>query len=557
MAGAATAAYSADVLTSSATVDGHHQQWEYAVPTRQDSFNHRSKSRSSHDSNSRRKSRDRTSKGSRSSSMSRQAYVNDWNSARGRRDASLNRRTSESGSWRDVYGQETANWSAGNVGDSVDSHYNGHPEKDDMDTNDENWIHRDKLARIESEELQQAAILLQRRAGVESRTGRGKSHELHHKGGFGSSTSTPAVTEQSEPWPNLHVDQGEHTSSSGPDGDGNYDIEDERQNWDLRRPEEIAADKMDDGGSYFYYNPALRKSSSRIPISTASPAPISPDHFGRESRKQRSRAPTNGDDDSSVTKVRRASEPTAAETASASTPTGGSRPVSRGTPTGQNASAKKTPRGTSGSSNRKTSAPPTTRKTTPRSRAVSGNGGSGQRPTTRSGETRPTTSVNRPEGDPPWLATMYKPDPRIPPDQQILPTHARKMQQEQWEKEGRTTTTYDRDFTPLAVRPDEQSSNNDKPEKEEPKPEEKPEEVPEEKKEEQKEPSGQKAAEWPLGSPKNEGPNNKPGVSTGYSTIPKVRETPAPGLSPNWDPPVVTAQPPPEKEKGCGCCIVM
>lgn len=36
MAGAATAAYSADVLTSSGTADGHHHQWEYAVPTRQD-----------------------------------------------------------------------------------------------------------------------------------------------------------------------------------------------------------------------------------------------------------------------------------------------------------------------------------------------------------------------------------------------------------------------------------------------------------------------------------------------------------------------------------------
>lgn len=35
MAGAATAAYSADVLTSSGSVDGH-RPWEYAVPARQD-----------------------------------------------------------------------------------------------------------------------------------------------------------------------------------------------------------------------------------------------------------------------------------------------------------------------------------------------------------------------------------------------------------------------------------------------------------------------------------------------------------------------------------------
>ena len=29
---------------------------------------------------------------------------------------------------------------------------------------------------------------------------------------------------------------------------------------------------------------------------------------------------------------------------------------------------------------------------------------------------------------------MFKPDPRLPPDQQLLPTHAKKLQQEQWEK---------------------------------------------------------------------------------------------------------------------------
>jgi len=40
---------------------------------------------------------------------------------------------------------------------------------------------------------------------------------------------------------------------------------------------------------------------------------------------------------------------------------------------------------------------------------------------------RPHTPVNRPEGDAPWLATMFKPDPLLPPDQQMLPTHAKKL----------------------------------------------------------------------------------------------------------------------------------
>ena len=41
---------------------------------------------------------------------------------------------------------------------------------------------------------------------------------------------------------------------------------------------------------------------------------------------------------------------------------------------------------------------------------------------------------------------MYKPDPRLPPDQQIIPTHAKRMQQEQWESEGRVGSMYDTDF---------------------------------------------------------------------------------------------------------------
>lgn len=68
-----------------------------------------------------------------------------------------------------------------------------------------------------------------------------------------------------------------------------------------------------------------------------------------------------------------------------------------------------------------------------------------KRPGTSGGVSRPTTA-HRPEGEAPWLATMYKPDPRLPPDQQIIPTHAKRIQQEQWENEGRVGSMYDRDF---------------------------------------------------------------------------------------------------------------
>lgn len=131
---------------------------------------------------------------------------------------------------------------------------------------------------------------------------------------------------------------------------------------------------------------------------------------------------------------------------------------------------------------------------------------------------------------------MYKPDPRLPPDQQMLPTLAKKMQQEQWQKEGRSPTTYDRNFEPLAVHP------NDVPP------------VPP-KAEEPAEPEPP-VVEKPK-SPEPVPP--RPNTSTGYSTMPKVQDTPPLGLTPNpnWNPPVVSAQDRPKKEKGCGCCIVM
>ena len=389
--------------------------------------------------------------------------------------------------------------------------------------NSENWIHRDKLAKIESEELHQATILFQRRIRAESKSsaGHGRSHDSQQSAVHAVTATSPSV-ERSEPWPELREEsQREDDRLDG--------VDDERKHWDLRRPEEIAADEA---AASFYSHPGLRKSASRIPISTASPVPLMP---GRDSRGPRSRAATDELADDRNGRGRRASESAAAE-AETTTPSPDNRPGSRGFTTTQNTPAKKTPVKASGSTARKTSAPPTNRKaSTPRSRAVSSN--NTQRPMTRGNESRPPTAVNRPEGDPPWLATMYKPDPRLPPDQQILPTLAKKMQQEQWEKEGRTPTTYDRDFAPLAVHPDET-----------------PPVIPQKEEEPAKEPP--QVQEPPkLKTPE---PVPRPNTSTGYSTMPKVQDTPTMGLTPNpnWNPPVVTAQEP-KKEKGCGCCIVM
>lgn len=487
---------------------------------------HSSRTRTSHDSSSARarSTKNRNSNGSRSSSISRTVQSHDapyLNSNRGRRDPSLNRHGSDLGSARDSSGPDsTARKEHLESQDGLGSQ----PEEIS-----ENWIHRDKLAKIESEELQQAAILFTRRMRAESKSsaGRGRSHDSHPGAANGPTSSTLPTAEHSEPWPELRE---ESRKAFGP-----HEADDERKRWDLRRPEEIAADEAAAG---MYSNPGLRKSSSRIPISTASPVPLM---TGRDSRGARSRAATDERDDDEYGRGRRASEPATIEP-EVSTPSTGSRPGSRGfSNTTQNTPAKKTPSkatGAPGSTTRKTSAPPTNRKTSnARTRAVSGN--TSQRPVTRGGEARPPTAINRPEGDPPWLATMYKPDPRLPPDQQMLPTLARKMQQEQWEKEGRAPTTYDRNFAPLAVHPDDAPPVPLK--NEEPAAEEKVEEKVEE-------------PLRPIKSPEPPRPN----TSTGYSTMPKVQDTPPMGLTPNpnWNPPVVTAQDLP-KEKGCGCCIVM
>ncbi|KKK26156.1 hypothetical protein ARAM_005939 [Aspergillus rambellii] len=539
MAGTATAAFSSDVWTSSSSLEASQQQWEFSVPIRQESNRRRrskSRSRSSRDA----KSRDRGSKGSRSSSMSRHAHAHEQvhYSSRGHRDASLNRYESETGSGRDP---------------GITPHMNGSAKKAEenegiglylKETDNENWIHRDKLAKIESEELHQ--ILLQRRPGTGSiKAGHGRSRDQHGSVS-GSVVTTPQTTEPLEPWPDLQEEQRNHPDFLAPEGQLNgHGTGEERRHWDLRRPEEIAAE-IDGPASNVYHNPGLRKSSSRIPIPTMSPAPLSPEHLDRELPMQRTRALTGEEDPLSFGMPRRASEPITVDSASTSSPASDSRPGSRGVQTSQTTLSKKTA-AKPGSTSRKASAPPTTRKATPRNRATSSN--TTQRPTTRSGETRPPTAVNRPEGDPPWLATMYKPDPRLPPDQQILPTHARRMQQEQWAKEGKTPTTYDREFAPLAIAPDP-TQVRDKAKKEEEKEENK-----------EKPPESLKIEGLGLSAiPKSPEPGTRPSTGTGYSPMPKVQETPPVGLTPKWNTQtVVTAQSPPDEkaDKGCGCCIVM
>jgi hypothetical protein len=223
---------------------------------------------------------------------------------------------------RDAFGNEASGKEPEEDNDGLKLYLDGK-------TNQEKWIHRDKLAKIESEELHQAAILFQRRMRGESKSsaGRGRSHDSQQSPANGTGTANSPAIEYSEPWPKVREEPGKR------DVNGNVD-DNEREHWDLRRPEEIAAD---DAAASIYSHPSLGKSASRIPVSTISPVPIS-GAMGRDSRSSRSRAATDEEDRSS--RGRRASEPINVEQGG-STPSPESRPGSRGFNGSQNTQARR------------------------------------------------------------------------------------------------------------------------------------------------------------------------------------------------------------------------
>ena len=346
----------------------------------------------------------------------------------------------------------------------------------------------------------------------------------------------------------------------------------DQANWDLRSPAEIAADEAAEA-SPLYINPVLRKSGSKIPVLTSSPLPIPQEHIERDTPLVRSRAAsgTSGEIQQMISPSLRKRGNSAGSqvlldeggpvngtpTPASATAIPGNTSL-QGSPT--KAKTAKSPAGT----------PVTTamRKATPASRkpssqtkqspAAPSNSSPAARPGTRSGETeRPKTAINRPEGEPPWLATMYKPDPRLPPDQQIIPTHAKRQQQAQWSEAGAIPTTYDREFSPLAVHTENGLKHPSPP-------------APTLEKEDQ-------ANAWPLKpmlsvrSTSTSRPETSGSGTAGYSTMPKVVSTPPVGsmTSPKMPSPTTGTFPPnrrqqhqppqePEQtEKGCGCCVVM
>lgn len=376
--------------------------------------------------------------------------------------------------------------------------FNGLALKDDEVPESSRWIHRDKLAQIESQELQAAgfAINRSRTSGkIQNRRGDSKDLQLNNNSKIDISQKRQLI----DPLPTEEEEAPENSS------------------WDLRLPEEVAAE---DG---FTDISSGVKSISRIPVCKKSPFPIPAVHLERDTILPRKKSSLQiGDEEvTSTTKIHEQSNVT-------------KEPVTA----------------TNSSSKRVASESFTSKKSDLRSRSTSVSRETTNRPSTRSGlnvhSTSSRTTENgyasskRPEGDPPWLSSMYKPDPRLPPEQQLLPTIAKRLQQEKWEKEGKFGNVYDTSFRPLNDRSPANRSVSS------------PVQI--------TIPQDQNHGEWPLQSPKSTPlSTGRPGTAGGYSTMPRIIDPPSNALPlPKPKLPVKESEPPKvEKKKKCGCCVLM
>lgn len=474
------------------------------------------------------------------------------------------------------------------------------------------WIHRDKLAVIESHEMQEAGIKLPRQVRSKGSLRQKRSHSRNQ--------STTSAKDEEPAVPGTR--EGKRQKVRSP---VRQEAHDDPKDFDLRTPEEIASDALSSSASpATYHQPNIGRSGSKIPVPKTSPLPIALGHIERSTPLPRSRGASgnwSGEDGLFYNKMRSRSNSVGSRILLDSgevngTPTPAPRPNSRNGLTNSPPKQRSVSKPGSVSNARPgTSNGPRNISEPQKLRSPSAQRSSPgfPRPRSRSGlETRPTTAVNRPEGEAPWIAEMYKPDPRLPPEQQMLPTHAKRLQQEQKEREQRernsgeaaqnpeqppppATLTPERPVgitrtpSPIADTKHAQSPNQAQPVNQTHSQPSHQNQIPNKQPYQNQSPiirddrypspranANSPSGQWPL---KVAPPIKPPSVKTsnksdnspispdkpngGYSTIPKVQSTPPLGSapSPKLVPQTVvhekTREREKEKEKGCGCCIVM
>ncbi|KAH8719203.1 hypothetical protein GQ44DRAFT_742077 [Phaeosphaeriaceae sp. PMI808] len=315
----------------------------------------------------------------------------------------------------------------------------GDPNWTAIEHDQNNWIHRDKLKEIEIKEMEEAGFRVGRGSRSNSRSQSATRKTRDHRGSE-ASEQNPHVDER--------IDARRVVSPIPAEEEGAEDHEYSHTAYDELDPNSQPTSPRANGHT-------VRPSTSRIPLPKTSGIPVPAVVAERDAPLTRSRSGSENANSDTIAangaRIRSGSvgsqllldEP---ENERQVTPPFGHRRK-----TSSNNSPPKSPQKSPKKS--KTPAKPiptsgarkTSVKTQSKNRQTSGTSPP-KRPGTSSGSApRPSTS-NRPEGEAPWLATMYKPDPRLPPDQQIIPTHAKRMQQKQWENEGRVGSMYDRDF---------------------------------------------------------------------------------------------------------------
>ncbi len=444
---------------------------------------------------------------------------------------------------------------------------------EDRDSDIEKWIHRDKLAKIENEELQAAGFHLATQQATSTRR-RAQSRDR-----MGEEISR---TEQNDQWVSKRAEKRPRVSSLTNERAKSP----ENRDWDLRTPEEIAS--TDSARSTKTYGFPIRKTGSKIPVLTSSPLPIPSERIDRDTpipRKRNFSASVEDDDTFGSPRIRTRGNSVGSQNLLDETDVSNSTPASTNVTRSTVRSTEATPSavtkpGGKGGVMTTSSPPSATRKVTPagtrktpnihkpRVPSNSHNASPLQDTPTRSTDPdRPKTAINRPEGEAPWLATMYKPDPRLPQDQQIIPTHAKKQQQQQQQqqqqhqiyKNGFAHVDHIREASlsyPPALEEQRPSFSRPSPSPTPPGAE-----------------KSNDANAWPLkpmGRVRSSD-TSRPGTSGsgtgGYSTMPKVASSPlnsppvgalaSPGL-----PQSLRRSPPPsqldkKKERACGCCVVM
>ena len=506
-------------------------------------------------------------------------YLTPYKNSGGRAPlANVSRSGSEADSLLDLYGRPKS------TVDSIETREKTPPQSAppealylDEDPESSKWVHRDKLAMIESHELQEAGIKLPRHSSLRGRSNSKSKNRRGHSRGH-SRQSINGDREQETEIPQSREGKRQRLRSPVRQEEA---TQKDAMGFDFRTPEEIAADKDEPSSSPMYRQQGPRSSSSRIPLPTSSPMPIPQEHRERHTPLPRTRGVSGSWDEEAI--VYKRLRPRSQSVGSHvllddgeplnSTPTPATNAPKSGTPATSPSEQRSVSKPVQSSNARKASAalrnisePPK-----PRSTSTNSRGPSATRPKSRAGlEPRPATAINRPEGEAPWLATMYKPDPRLPPEQQLLPTHAKRLQEQQLEQQAKAAGLDPRrfrEFHPVAVHtqnglepasPGVGMSPRDVNEKS----------------------PAENQPGWPLKvSPKpsatnvsiNGGGGSSPGGASDhsrYTTMPKVQTTPPIGTVPGPRPMAQQApRPQPMREQleekakqkgsGCGCCVVM